>query len=649
MMDRGRFNELVERIERRFEGRPEALSRHTWCWMLLGYAVVILLTLLLIGGGLAVLIAGMLLPGPGLLLVVVGGALTTFGVGQVGALVLLDRTTPPGRELESDEAVELQKLIQLVCRQTGAALPDQILLNAEFNAAISQRPRLGIFGWTDSFLMLGVPLLLATSVRELAAIVAHECSHLSRKHGRHGNRIYMLNQSWEKLFFKLQQKSGSGPVRFAGALLFRFLNWYWPRFHARAFVLSRQHEYIADQAAVEATSPDDAAAALWRIECTGYMLEQKFWKELWDLTSQTPQPPPDLCDRLQQAFQQAPESQNASRWCDLALQRVANDEDTHPSLSDRLQAFGVDPEQKRIDGFPQAPELSAADGLLGMDLAIIKADINDQWRNSVMAIWRERHRRICAIQKLAGADSAEAPSESQDPAKIWNQIRAVLDTRGPEHAEALLRRLLSIDPEHVGATFVLGQLRLSQGHDDGEDLLQHVVSQRTIEWTGPAGAVLERHLAVTGRKEAVRVLRKQLDAFEKDHAAAELERTKIRRGDAFVPHELTEHELKQLQNALLNHKRCSVAWLVQKQLQHFSDNRLFVLCVDAGEESGRQRNEYNDRMLTAMMLSIELPGRLFVIHSTGEFRDVASRIRRQADSLVFQRSELSPESESAAI
>ena len=644
MMERGRFDDLVDSIEQRFEDRPEALASHTWRWLLLGYAVVISLTVLLIGGGLAVFVAGTLTPGIGVLLIVIGGALLTFGLGQVGPLIFVDHYSPTGRTLADDEAPELRQLVTLLQKDLVVPPLSEIVLTDDFNAAIMQHPRLGIFGWPKSWLILGVPLLLATSPQELASVLAHECGHLSKKHGRQGNRIYQMHESWERLFQKLQQQRGSGLVRFASSLLARFLNWYWPRFHARAFVLSRQNEYLADSLAVDATSVDYAASALWRIDCTGYMLENEFWRSLWKETESTPEPPTNLCQRLRQAYRDAPQSADAGRWCDYSLQKVTSHEDSHPSLSDRLRAIGVAPEDMRASGFPAAPKLSAADALLGAAAGQIQDDISDLWRKSVLSIWRDRHRRISSIHRLATESQQSSAPATDDPVELWNQMRKVADLQGLDATEPYLRKLLSLQSDHVGATFALGQLRLNQGHDDGEDLLQHVVSLQTAEWTQPAGQVLERHLSTIGQRDALRQLRQQLDQFEKDRADAETERTNVQRTDAFVPHDLSSQDLKKVQAALLKQEHCLVAWLVQKQVHLFPEEKLFVLCVDSNVRAGGMRSDRNDRMITSLMLSVELPGRLFVATPTGEFRAVANRIMKEAEWQIFDRSQVSPES-----
>ena len=99
MMERGRFDALVDSIEQRFDDRPDALAAHTWRWLLLGYVFVVALTALLIGGGIAIFVAGILTPEFGVLLIICGVVLITFGLGQVGALVLADLQAPQGLSL----------------------------------------------------------------------------------------------------------------------------------------------------------------------------------------------------------------------------------------------------------------------------------------------------------------------------------------------------------------------------------------------------------------------------------------------------------------------------------------------------------------------------------------------------------------------
>lgn len=635
MMERTEFDALVAALDSEFDGRTDALTRHTYRWMLLGYAVVIVLTMLLIGGGLALFVAGTLWPGPGIALVVVGGVMMIFGCGQVGALVMVEQPEPEGIELHPDQAVKLRQLLRLLCEQMKSPLPERILLTEDFNAAIAQQPRLGIFGWSRSWLILGVPLMLAVSPEELAAVLAHECGHLSMKHGRQGNRIYQMHQSWERLFQRLQEGSGSLFARLAGSIVMRFLTWYWPRFHARAFVLSRRNEFLADARAADTTSVRTSASALYRIECLSYFLEQQFWKTVWDETVHREQPPADLCERLRTAYRNAPDSDRAARWCEHAISRVSNSEESHPSMSERLLALGLEERETPFEGFPQAPEVNAFDALLGDDSRQLQTAVNERWKNQVSAIWSDRHRRIAALHSETNLHPSNNIDSEMDAARLWEQTRRLIDAQGLEAAERQIRQVLQAEPNHPGALFAFGQLRLDQGQDDGESLLHELFQQRTVDWTEPAGQLLERHYTMTGRSDRAADVRRELDRFEKDRQAAEDERLRFDRGDSWTEHNLSEMELSLLKVTLAAHRSCRRAWLAKKQLQYFQEEPLYVLCV---ESTGKRRVKAlaEDQLVAPLMLNCELPGRLLVISPSGEFRRTAKHLMNLPSTAVYQ-------------
>lgn len=71
---------------------------------------------------------------------------------------------------------------------------DDIRLTLRFNAGVREVPRLGLLGWPQSELEIGVPLTLALAPDEFRAVLAHELARLSSGHGLSGNRIYRLHR-----------------------------------------------------------------------------------------------------------------------------------------------------------------------------------------------------------------------------------------------------------------------------------------------------------------------------------------------------------------------------------------------------------------------------------------------------------------------
>jgi Peptidase family M48 len=251
-MTRQKFDRLVERIEARYRGRPAALERSTATWVVLGLLGFVSWVGFLLLLGLSFFGGGIVLEPPGSLwLLGFGAVLIVYGIMQAGLFLLVDLGLPKGRPLKPSEATALWRQLDslgrdLQCRPLGG-----VFLSMEFNASVREIPRLGLLGWPRTYLEIGFPLSLAVAPDELRAILAHEFAHLSARHGKSGGRIYRIHRTWAEVFQRMQQpgeRSFGRATRWATA---KFIEWYWPRLHARAFVLSRAQEYQADRIAAE--------------------------------------------------------------------------------------------------------------------------------------------------------------------------------------------------------------------------------------------------------------------------------------------------------------------------------------------------------------------------------------------------------------
>jgi Zn-dependent protease with chaperone function len=80
---------------------------------------------------------------------------------------------PEGREVEEDVPRLFELVEELRDRVKGAEV-DHVLITRDFNAAIMQCPRFGLFGGYRNYLILGLPLLYALTPDEAKAVLAHE-------------------------------------------------------------------------------------------------------------------------------------------------------------------------------------------------------------------------------------------------------------------------------------------------------------------------------------------------------------------------------------------------------------------------------------------------------------------------------------------
>lgn len=163
---------------------------------------------------------------------------------------------PTGLAVTCEQSPELFALLDELRAALDCQPFHKVLLVGDHNAAVVQIPRLGLFGWHQNYLLLGLPLMQSLAPEEFKAVLAHEFAHSSRGHGRFGNWIYRVRRSWDRIFEQMARQGSGG-----GVVLTKFLNWFWPVFNAHAFVPSRANEYEADACSVRLAGADAAASA----------------------------------------------------------------------------------------------------------------------------------------------------------------------------------------------------------------------------------------------------------------------------------------------------------------------------------------------------------------------------------------------------
>ncbi len=252
------FEQLVLRIEQKYEDRPLALRMRVATVMAVGYGIflaVFLSTLLL---GLACFLGA--IPAwqeegaAGIALLIVGVAIIGWVIYQASKFLLVPMEMPEGRIITRKEAPDIDDLFDELRIATGAGSLHRVVVTGDFNAGVVQFPRLGVMGWPRNVLIIGWALFDSISREEFRAVMAHEFAHLSHRHGRFSNWVYRLRGSWERVFAPLEKPATSQTdLKLRGLLIrwVRWVRWFWPRFSAWSFVLSRADEYVADRISAE--------------------------------------------------------------------------------------------------------------------------------------------------------------------------------------------------------------------------------------------------------------------------------------------------------------------------------------------------------------------------------------------------------------
>lgn len=310
------------------------------------------------------------------------GNLALTGLGLVilvgyATTVAVRRSSERPAGIDATAAPELRDLIGELATLAGTPPPQHVLLVDGVNASVREGAR-------GRELFIGVQLLAGLTVDELAAVLAHELGHYSRR----DTRVAAVAHRGALWISTAAQAARGTP-------------WQLPlRAYANAYLLvtlaiRRRQEYVADQVAIEATSPAAAAAALLavsRLEVSWQRFEARY------LALGRGQREP-ACGILA-AFESfarvaadgaAPPPRAVSRWA------------THPPLRERLRALRAHPAQP---GPSRPPDRRPARVLVPGDLLGVPADDLLAPRPGVE---RQEITAIAVRRHLAGRSALAAP------------------------------------------------------------------------------------------------------------------------------------------------------------------------------------------------------------------------------------------------
>ncbi len=344
----------------------------------------------------------------------------------VSLRAFLVRLPPPeGRPLTRAEAPRLFELIEKTRRKLKGPRIHQVLLNDEYNAAICQIPRLGMFGWHRNYLIIGLPYLLGTPTREAVATLAHEYGHLVGEHGRLGSWIYRQRRTFAAVHAQASATAGSNWIN---ALMAELLDRFAPYYNAYTFVLSRQQEYEADAVASKIVGDAINASGLVRDTLLGRWIDDVFWPRLYAQadSNETPRFMPYAA--MPTAFVAGHDEWATQDALRAALKQESGALDTHPCLRERLEALVSKPV------LPKTLEHSAAETLLGAMAKTLVDEFDQRWWETHGADWQKYfHRRKADRDRLAALGACD-PTQLSD-GDLFDL--ALLQYRLNQHKQAL--------------------------------------------------------------------------------------------------------------------------------------------------------------------------------------------------------------------
>lgn len=546
---------------------------------------------------------------------------------------------PEGHELKYDDAPRLFELVDEVRKATGGPAVFKVLLTNDYNASIVQHPRLGMLGWHQNYLHVGLPLLRALSPNDIRAIVAHEFGHLSGSHGKFTSWIYRVRATWMKMMEAARKHQGSGLGIFV-----RFSRWYAPYFEAYSFVLARAQEYEADRCAVTASGKEQTACALINMKLKAKLLEEDFWPAIYARADTEAEPPRASFTQMLESLRDPIVPEKAEVWFSQTLTVRHRYDDTHPALADRLASIGYAEVRKSADlkSFVVvdvgADEQPRADQYL---LARLPEEFieqqNNLWREEIATDWSERHKYVAeAKQTLAGLEE-KAQAQDLTVDELWVRARFTVGKDGGAAALPLLREVLALQPDHVAANFHLGVALLEQGDETG---VKHVeAAMETDPHAIPEGCgAIVMFLTARERMEEADKYRDCIMAYHDELDWARRERETILASDEFQSHGLDDEILEALRAQLAESPLLQSAYLVKKMCKHFPQDNCYVLGVHSKRVLGLQLDGRDTKLVEQLANGVKFPDYLFIIALEHGYKRLRKKFKRIDDAEVYRAS-----------
>jgi Zn-dependent protease with chaperone function len=615
-VNREQYEALVQRLEEQAEHRPAVYRAKLGAMALLGYGYIAgVLTLLLVAVALLALLA---VQRSGAVIALKLGIVLVPLIWAVVRAMAVRLEPPGGKELFRDEAPELFACIDEVRAKACAPKAHKVLVTDDFNAAVVQHPRLGIFGWPRNYLILGLPLMQALDLQEFRAVLGHEFGHLSGAHGKFGAWIYRLRAGWGRLTHALEQDDHWGRVLFVP-----FFKWYAPAFSALSFVQARRQEYEADRVAAAVSGERTAGEALIRVHLQSRFLNRKYWRSILQEADTKAEPDARPYEMLGMTFAEQRPEHEARNTLESALKRRTGCDDTHPSLSDRLRALRTTPT------VPGPIKVTAAEALLGPLALQLASEFDAQWRQSVAAWWQGRHQYANASRTRLAALSTSTEELSVDDAFSRAELTEELgnEAAAREQLEALAARA----PDHAATQFALGRMRLASDDESGIELLNNAMQlDPGAEQT--ACMLIVEYLQRHGRNEEARAHIDHLhNAGERDHAARK-ERGELRLTDKLLPHGLNEQQLTELHQQLQKFAGdIRRIYFARKQTNFYQEHPLYILAFERRThfwkfESGGAAEGISQRLGA----DVTYPGETIIICVDGDNKAFRKKFRAVA-------------------
>jgi Zn-dependent protease with chaperone function len=636
----------IRRLEPFAKSRPQRCLTYAAMVAALGYATI----------AASIVVGAALLAGSILTLRYPNIWTGSLAVGSLLVLVSLIKAlwiefpTPKGLRLEPGQTPELQLSICQIRTKLGGPRIQDIYLTRDYNAAIVQNPRFGIFGGQRNYLVLGVSMLCALPPEEFQGILAHEFGHLAGNHGRFSGWLYRARQTWvgvsNNLATAAGSRRGSGLIRLVVLLWARagerFLRWYIPLLDSYAYIVSRMHEVSADRAAAGLVGATVHSRALTRMKLRGRFLAERFWAPVWQSAKLQPVPDPGMFLKMSAAIRAEIPVSDTREFFVRALLEQTQPRDTHPCFYERLVAVGNSIPRPLGDAplpdiavtAAQSFEVSAAQTLLGERYKAALEFCESNWSKETGENWKKVFSEaVTARARLAEMEQLAQVRDLTEPEALARaeSIRALRD---PASTRAAFESLLARFPANARANYVLGFYLLDAHDAAGLELLDRAMNS-DVHLTPTACDAARRFCMEAGNSAAAERYARRREKYAAEVRLAQAERVGIGGRDELLPHRISSQGIAWLRPIFQKYPLLESVHIAQKRVVHFPDSPYFVIGLVPRRKWYRWASARKERALVGMAKDLRLPGQGWVVLLDNRHSWLKKKLRQIPGSQIY--------------
>lgn len=526
---------------------------------------------------------------------------------------------PQGVLLKKQEATELYALIKKIRKATRCPKIHYIMLNSEFNAFISERPSIGMFGWYRRYLVIGVPLLLTLTEEELKGVIAHECGHLSKAHGKSNVKIYRAKTVWENIAREFDKENTRGSFLADG-----FIQRYLPALNSIYFSASKQHEYEADKISMAVVDKQTFINALLKVSLYSSLIENKFWSEMRRMSQNISNPVDDVFFRLENEAANFIPEEIINSYVDNFMSYHSLPCSSHPSFVERMEALGA------LRPVIQPADVNALRKILKNKADNVLRICSKDWSTRALEKWTSYYNQtVDAKNRLSELEQMRS-TQQLSANELLERAFIIERLEGTDKALEAFNTVKEIYPENIATEYNIGRLLTYQGSEEGVEVLKNVMA-KDCQAIPDCCYNIVNYYCNRNEQDVASEFYHYAVKFMKTNDNVKNERSVLKTTDRFIPHDLSNETIQSIREKLLKHKKIKKAYVTIKHTELSYQFPVYMIGVKYKLTSKKQRKKIQNELASTNYL----PWSCWLVTLNGKNTDVEYKMDQVIEARII--------------